>query len=295
MQNDIENILKNITTPAQSTMEFKFHTPNKMRKPKSKIAAYDINGYLIKTYDKIIDCVRDGFNATAVTKCVNGKRKLHNNFIFIRYKAGEEPRLKIDSSLYTIRKNSRKHKNLQILKTISEELNNKPKEKFLITKKHRTRIGMFEKDGTLFKVFLTTKDLEDYDASAQYAAYNQIYGRYNKKLKKGYKNKFHFRRLQVGETYIIGEKYNLADIPFDTQKVFIKNKNNIPVETPIPIENFNTVSVSPEVENLKNTVQELKNSIETLIKVPTEKVDDAIEKPKKKNFFQRLAYLFTGE
>jgi cell division protein FtsB len=294
MQNNIENILKNITPPAQSTMDFKFHTPKKMRKSKSKIAAYDINGYLIKTYDKTIDCIPDGFNATAVTKCIKGKRKLHNNFIFIRYGNNEEPRLKIDSAPYKIRKNSRKHKNLQILKTISEELNNKPKEKFYISKRNRTRLGMFEKDGTLFKVFLTTKEFEDYDYEARYAAYRQVYGRYNKKLKKGYKNKYHFRRLEIGKTYVIGQKYNLDDIPFDTQKVFVKNsknKNTIPIENLSPVQNLlpiTTITSSyPEVEHLKSTVQELKNSIEQL-KAPA-------EEPKKKNFLQRLVYLFVGE
>lgn len=298
--NNIEDKLKKLnnlinTNITQSNMDFKFHTTKTTKRSKSKIAAYDINGYLIKTYDKTIDCIPDGFNATAVTKCVKGKRKLHNNFIFIRYGKDEEPRLKIDSAPYKIRKNSRQHKNMEILKTISEELNKKPEEKFHISKQNRTRIGMFEKDGTLFKVFLTTKEFEDYDYQARYAAYKQIHGKYTKKLKKGYKNKYHFRRLEIGKTYVIGQKYNLDDIPFDVQKIFVKNsksKKVIPIENLPPVENLlppTTITTSyPEVEHLKTTVQELKNSIEQL-KTPTE------EPKKKKNFFQRLVYLFVGE
>jgi hypothetical protein len=271
---NIENIIQRITNPIQSNMEFNFQ--NKMKRKTPKIAAYDINGYLIKTYNKTTDCIPDGFDATSVSKCITGKRKIHNNFIFIRYDNNQEPRLKIDTKEFKIRKNSREYKNHQILKTIIEKSNTPPEQNIYIPEKNRTRIGMFENNGTLLKVFLTTQELEDYDIKARYAIYKQIYGNFTKKLEKGYKGKYQFRRLETGKTYTINKKYNLADIPFDKQKVFFgKNK---PKQDIIPIENFN--SVDSESTTLASS-PEVQNAITR-------------EEPKK-NFFQRLVYLFTGK
>lgn len=272
---NIESIIQRITNPVQTTMDFKYQSNKK--NTKTKIAAYDINGYLIKTYNKIAECAADGFHTKSVSKCLTGKLKTHNNFIFIKYE-NQEPNLKIDTREYKARKNSLKFNSLQILKTITENKVNNTKQKIHIPKGNRTRIGMFEKNGNLIKIFLSSKELEEYDYKARYAVYQQIYGECSEKLKKGYKGKYFFRRLEAGKTYTLEEKYDYNQIPFDCQKRFFsRNINTIPIEEPkaIPLEN----TVIP--------IEELKT-------IPIEDIIIPTEEPKR-NFMQRLRYLFTGK
>jgi hypothetical protein len=80
--------------------------------------------------------------------------------------------------------------------------------------------------------------------------------------------KYQFRRLEKGKTYLLGYQYNLAEFKFDHQKRFLKVKRK--VKTDITNTEAKETITTSLVENI----------------IPTEQP--------KRNFMQRLIYLFTG-
>ena len=49
---------------------------------KKKIGRYDLNGNLLQTYDYIGECVKSGYNHSAISLCCNNKRKIHKGCMF---------------------------------------------------------------------------------------------------------------------------------------------------------------------------------------------------------------------
>ena len=203
----------------------------------SKISVYDTNGYLIRTYSKAVDASYDGFDPKKISKCLTGVMKTHNNCIFKRIE-NNMPELKIDPFQFIVPKNSLRFKQ-QILMNNNSNTNNSiidnisihsstpddQTNKIKIPINNNLRVGMFSKNGTLLKIFLNTKEVLDDEIISKYTIYRYIYGNLTpNRLKKGYKGKYHFRRLIPGNTYTIGEKYDYKSIPYDTQSKFIKNK-----------------------------------------------------------------------
>lgn len=228
---NIENILSNITLGGNTNMEYQ--TPSKQNNNKTKVAVYDINGYLIRTYNKSVDTLKDGFNPNKVSKCITGILKTHNNCIFLKVDSNS-PAQKIDPKPFTMRKNSTAFKNQMMLNCIIDSYEKNHKQIVKIPENNKIRIGMFNKKGHLIKVFLHTKEIQDDNTVSDYTIYKYVYGDLTpKRLKKGYKGKYYFRRLQAGNSYTIGEKYNVFQIPYDTQTRFVgKSKKKITKEVP---------------------------------------------------------------
>jgi hypothetical protein len=87
---------------------------------------------------------------------------------------------------------------------------------YKISKKHRVRMGVFYNDGTLHSVCLDSKDLKDKWGKASRTLYDYMRGRISKHaIRKGYKNLFQVRRLPIGKTFTLGEKYDLSEFDFD--------------------------------------------------------------------------------
>ena len=51
-----------------------------------KIAQYTLEGELVKIWDSMMECKRNGFNNTNISGCCLGERKTHKGFIWKYYK-----------------------------------------------------------------------------------------------------------------------------------------------------------------------------------------------------------------
>jgi uncharacterized protein (DUF3820 family) len=287
---NIEQKINNITitNPNQTIMDFEYQT-NKPQKPKVQqnrfrqaVAQYDIHGNLIKTYDSVLDTAKSGYNPQCVSKCINNKLKLHDKNIFIAIKNKNNVAKKIDPTPFITNKNSNLGLNNLIVNSLFSEQKETPTTpeytKVNIPKNNKTRIGMFLNDGTLERVILNHTELKQLKR-AKNMAFKHIYGNFtSKKIKKGYLGKYQFRRLEKGKTYLLGYQYNLAEFKFDYQRRFLNVKrkvktdilNTVVKETSIPILEAKEAITTSLVENI----------------IPTEQP--------KRNFMQRLIYLFTG-
>jgi hypothetical protein len=287
---NIEQKINNITitNPNQTIMDFEYQT-NKPQKPKVQqnrfrqaVAQYDIHGNLIKTYDSVLDTAKSGYNPQCVSKCINNKLKLHDKNIFIAIKNKNNVAKKIDPTPFITNKNSNLGLNNLIVNSLFSEQKETPTTpeytKVIIPKNNKTRIGMFLNDGTLERVILNHTELKQLKR-AKNMAFKHIYGNFtSKKIKKGYLGKYQFRRLEKGKTYLLGYQYNLAEFKFDYQRRFLNVKrkvktdilNTVVKETSIPILEAKETITTSLVENI----------------IPTEQP--------KRNFMQRLIYLFTG-
>ena len=280
MNNNIEEKLQQLILNGIGDLEYL--TTNKKRKSMKPVAQYDIHGNLIKTYDSVLDTEKSGYNPQCVSKCINNKLKLHDKNIFIAIKNKNNVAKKIDPTPFITNKNSNLGLNNLIVNNLFSEQKETPTTpeytKVNIPKNNKTRIGMFLNDGTLERVILNHTELKQLKR-AKNMAFKHIYGNFtSKKIKKGYLGKYQFRRLEKGKTYLLGYQYNLAEFKFDYQRRFLNVKrkvktdilNTVVKETSIPILEAKEAITTSLVENI----------------IPTEQP--------KRNFMQRLIYLFTG-
>ncbi len=256
----------------ESITNFKYFTPNKKENRfKQPVAQYDIRGNIIRTYDCIKETKKSGYNPTIVSKCINNKIKLHDNNIFIKIKDKNNIALKIDPAPYINNRKSTMGLNNLIVNNLKTLEDNQNKKTFTI-KSNGLRIGMFNKSKMLLEVFTDEHQIKNTFGHVS-GVYDHLYGRITgkNKIKRGYKNLYFFKKLNVGQSYTIGEKYDFSQFEKAEPR---KIKRNI-------IPNKNIVKQIPKVENI----------------IPTPKVDNIIptEEPMKKNFMQRLVYLFTGK
>lgn len=275
--NDIEEKLKQMTLNEVSvnTKNLQFLSPNKKKtKPTIPIAQYDINGNIIRTYTSLEETSKCGYSPQSVSKCINHKLKLHDKNIFIRIKNLASVPRKIDPTPYLPNIKSTMGLNNRILNNIqnnTEEviptMNNI--KTYTIDNKLNTRIGMFNKKQILLDVF-THQDQITKMFGHTSGVYDHLYGKIKgkNKIKNGYKNKFFFKKLNVGQTYTQGEKYEFSQFEQAVPRKFVKH-------------------TTPEV-----TKAVKRTPIKTKIK--SKKIVDTTPKAEK-NFFQRLVYLFTGK
>lgn len=47
-----------------------------------KVAQYTLDGELVKVWDSINECGRNGFDASTISKCCKGKKKTHKGYIW---------------------------------------------------------------------------------------------------------------------------------------------------------------------------------------------------------------------
>ncbi len=310
MNKNIEDKLQQLE---QLTMQ-KITNPQNLEyittKPKRKyfqqrVAQYDINGHIIRTYNSVKETKECGYNQQCVSMCINNQMKLHDNNIFIKLKGNQKAAVKIDPTPYITRKNSPVGINNLITNDIINTSVNTPvvvppvdntpvvvAPVVSTTKYKKANIGVFNKTGMLIDILNSDKDIIRMFGYTS-GVYDHLYGhiKTKSKLKKGYKNKFFFRKLECDETYTVGQKYNLNSFP---QAVSKRGNNNTPTQKPKP---------KPKpVENkkIKNLDTKKNKAIQT-IDIPDvnkdniDKINISIEvKDKKRNFFQRLAYLFRG-
>ena len=276
IEQKINNIM--ITNPNQTTMDFKYQT-NKPQKPKVKqnrfrqaVAQYDIHGNIIRTYDSVLDTAKSGYNPQCVSKCLNKKIKLHEKCIFTRVENKSNIPSKIDPTPYIIIK-STIETNTPIVDT--------PNKESITIKPNGLRIGMFDKQKKLLEVFTKEKQIVDkFNHSS--GVYDHLYGKITSrdKIKNGYKNLYFFRKLNIGQTYTLGEVYDLSQFEKAKPRKFVKN---IKTQPSIPVEEI----IKTPIENTVIPVEEIKT-------IPVEDIIIPTEEPKR-NFMQRLRYLFTGK
>ena len=307
MNKNIEDKLQQLE---QLTMQ-KITNPQNLEyittKPKRKyfqqrVAQYDINGHIIRTYNSVKETKECGYNQQCVSMCINKQMKLHDNNIFIKLKGNQKAAVKIDPTPYITRKNSPVGINNlitnDIINTTKPEVVNTviPKVTPIETPKqlpkpkslNKAGVGMFLKNGILVNIFHNDADIiKEFGYTS--SVYDHLYGRIKtkSKLKNGYKNKFFFRKMETDMVYTIGQKYNLNDFP---QAVSKRNKNNTPTEITKPV----------KIPKVKNQDTKKKTATQT-IDIPEvnrkdiNKINISVEvKDKKRNFFQRLVYLFRG-
>ena len=279
MNNNIEEKLQQLVLNGLGDMQYISPNTNNRQKLMKPVAQYDIRGNIIRTYNSVEETAQSGYNPQSVSKCINNKLKLHDKNIFIAIKNKNNVAKKIDPTPYITNKNSNLGLNNLIVNTLFLEQKETPTTpeytKVIIPKNNKTRIGMFLNDGTLERVILNHTELKQLKR-AKNMAFKHIYGNFtSKKIKKGYLGKYQFRRLEKGKTYLLGYQYNLAEFKFDYQRRFLKVKrkvitNTVVKETSIPILEAKETITTSLVENI----------------IPTEQP--------KRNFMQRLIYLFTG-
>jgi hypothetical protein len=280
MNNNIEEKLQQLILNGIGDLEYL--TTNKKRKSMKPVAQYDIRGNIIRTYDSVDETAKSGYNPQCVSKCINNKMKLHDKNIFIAIKNKNNVTKKIDPTPFITNKNSNLGLNNLIVNSLFSEQKETPATpeytKVIIPKNNKTRIGMFLNDGTLERVILNHTELKQLKR-AKNMAFKHIYGNFtSKKIKKGYLGKYQFRRLEKGKTYLLGYQYNLNDFKFDYQKRFLNVKKKVKTDI--------TNTVVPEASI---PILEAKEAITTSLVeniIPTEQP--------KRNFMQRLIYLFTG-
>jgi hypothetical protein len=302
MQNqEIENIINRMSN--NQNLKFDFQSNKKKKNMtnfkerlnktrKSKIATYDLNGYLIRTYENLSLVRNDGYDPISVGKCLNGDQKTHNDCIFIRLEKSQTPTSRIDSTEYKINKNSTKYKNLQILKSISQsktEENNKPEtENFrtVNTKNSLTRVGMFDKKGVLLEVFLTQESInKHFGKQSNRTIYRYMYGSFSeRRLKKGFRNKFYFRKLEKKTKYFIGKQYDLSSFPQAKQTRFKIIKKELQKINNIPNENNSII--------LNNPIKEESQNINI---VSNQNEQNSIQNKEYKSFWSRMKWLFFGK
>jgi hypothetical protein len=285
MEQKINNIM--MTNPNQTTMDFEYQT-NKPQKSKVQnrfrqaVAQYDIHGNIIRTYDSVGDTAKSGYNPQCVSKCLNNKIKLHGKSIFIRVKNKSNISSKIDPTPYIIIK-STIESNTPIVDTVENIIvNNAESNKESITiKPNGLRVGMFDKQKKLLEVFTKEKQIIDKFGHTS-GVYDHLYGKITNKnkLKNGYKNLYFFRKLNIGQTYTLGEVYDFSQFEKSKPRKFVRN---IKIQPSIPTEEIKTIPV----EDTVIPVEEIKT-------IPVEDIIVTIEEPKR-NFMQRLIYLFTGK
>jgi hypothetical protein len=285
MNNNIEEKLQQLVLNSLGDMQYISPNINNRQKSMKPVAQYDIRGNIIRTYNSVEETAKSGYNPQCVSKCINNKLKLHDKNIFIAIKNKNNVAKKIDPTPYITNKNS----NLGLNNLIVNNLINMKRDlvpeqiipeytKVNIPKNNKTRIGMFLNDGTLERVILNHTELKQLKR-AKSMAFKHIYGNFtSKKIKNGYLGKYQFRRLEAGKTYSLGYQYNLNNFKFDYQKRFLNVKKKVKLDI--------TNTVVPEASI---PILEAKEAITTSLVeniIPTEQP--------KRNFMQRLWYLFTG-
>ena len=290
----MNQIIKQITTKEnkkmnntiQSTMNLLY--TNKKTYITKPIAQYDLSGNLIRIYNSGQETAKHGYDPTSVSKCVNNKLKLHNNSIFIKIPNKDKVEPKIDPKPYTFHKDIETNSNKN--EFVKETITIKPK---------GLRIGMFNKQKELLQVFTKIKQIENKFGHTS-GVFDHLYGKIKtkNKIKNGYNNLYFFRKLEIGQTYTIGEKYDLRKFEKAVPRKITSGPNKnvttleetiIPENKTIPVEykNINTETIPTKnktipIENKTITIEELKK----IFPQP---------EPKKRNFMQRLMYLFTGK
>jgi hypothetical protein len=284
IEQKINNII--LTNPIQSTVDFEYQS-NRFKQP---VAQYDICGNIIRTYDCIKETKKSGYNPTIVSKCIHNKIKLHDNNIFIKIDNKDNVINKIDPTPFINNRNKIKKSKPPISNIIE---NNKES---ITIKPKGMRIGMFNKQNILLEVF--TKEQQVINKFGHVSGvYDHLYGKIKKKnkIKKGYKNLYFFRKLNIGQTYTLGNSYDLSQFEISQPRKIVTNIKTQPVtviEEPkiTPIENTIPPIEEPKtipVENMVIPVEEIKT-------IPVEDIIIPTEEPKR-NFMQRLRYLFTGK
>jgi hypothetical protein len=245
------------------------------RTDKSKdyiIAQYDLNGYIIKVYSNMKDIKRDGFEPKQVKLCINGQQKTHRNFIFKKINIGKTPQLKISVLNHRPTVLNKQNTN-NIISNVLNNMENKNTGIKIPTGLKRCGIGSFLKNGTLVDIFLNFEDIIK-NPNYTVGIYDHLFNRVSPKTKrKGYKNKYYFRKLNPGETYYIGDKYNLKSFTEVYQTKYMTNrkkKQHTTVEESIYKPSFP-----------KRSFSDSKN-----ITVGT---------PTRIGFWQRIKFLFTGK
>lgn len=277
---------KKMNNTIQSTMNLIY--TNKKTYTTKPIAQYDLSGNLIRIYNSGKETAQHGYDPTSVSKCVNNKLKLHNNSIFVKIPNKDKAEPKIDPEPYTFHKDIETNSNKN--EFVKETITIKPK---------GLRIGMFNKQKQLLQVFSKRKEIENKFGHTS-GVFDHLYGKIKtkNKIKKGYNNLYFFRKLEIGQIYTIGEKYDLRKFEKAVPRKITSGPNKnvttvketiIPENKTIPVEykNINTETIPTKnktipVENKTITIEELKK----IFPQP---------EPKKRNFIQRLMYLFTGK
>jgi len=276
---------KKMNNTTQSTMNL-FYTNRKTYT--TPIAQYDLSGNLIRIYNSGKETAKHGYNPQCVSKCVNNKLKLHNNSIFVKIPNTNKAEPKIDPKPYIIHQDNKTNSNKN--EFVKETITIKPK---------GLRIGMFNKQKELLQVFTKIQEIENKFGHAS-GVFDHLYGKIKtkNKIKNGYNNLYFFRKLEIGQTYTIGEKYDLRKFEKAVPRKITSGPNKnvttvketiIPENKTIPVEykNINTETIPTKnktipVENKTITIEELKK----IFPQP---------EPKKRNFIQRFMYLFTGK
>ena len=276
----------------QTTMKLQYKTNNSIK----PIAQYDLRGNLIRIYNSGKETAEQGHNPQCVSRCVNNRMRLHNKFIFIKVPNKNNVESKIDPKPYLIYRNGTISNKNEILK---ETITIKPK---------GLNLGMFNKQKQLLHVFQHVKEINNKFGHSS-GVFDHLYGRIKtkNKMKNGYNNLYFFRKLSVGQTYTIGEKYDLRKfedaVPrIITEKIAKKPKNTIiPQKKPKTIPPKDIIIHAEEtntfpLENIILPIEELKtNPIENKM-ISIEELKNILKpETKKRNFMQRLMYLFSGE
>jgi hypothetical protein len=251
----------------QTTMKLEYKTDKKQKTSEKPIAQYDTGGNLIRIYNSGKETEENGYNSQCVSKCVHNKMKLHKNFIFIKISNNQNADPKIDPTPYLINlRNSVKSEKVENIKNS------------ITIQATGLRIGMFNKQKELLEVFTNNEQIVK-KFGHNSGVYDHLYGKIltKNKRKKGYKNLYFFRKLNIGQTYNIGEKYDLNQFENATPRKFTNSINPKPTNNTVPVKETEIIPVYNQII----PVEELKNILP--------------EEPKKRNFMQRLKYLFTGK
>jgi len=241
--------------PNQTTMKLEYLTDKKQKRFTKRVAQYNLEGILMKTYDSVQETEDSGYSAFCVSKCINNKIKLHKKCIFMKIKNGKDAETKIDASPYLV----------HMSKTKVNDNKEKVSKETITIKPKGMRIGMFNKQKKLLQVFTNIDQITNKFGHTS-GVYDHLYGKVKKKS--GYNNLYFFKELNVGQTYTINEKYDFKQFKKAIPK---KIKKNI-----VPVQETKMVPM----ENTIIPVEELKTIL--------------TEEPIKRNFFQRLKYLITG-
>ena len=242
------------TNPNQTTMKLEYLTDKKQKRFTKRVAQYNLEGILMKTYDSVQETEDSGYSAFCVSKCINHKIKLHKKCIFMKIKNGKDAETKIDASPYLV------HTSKTKVNDNKEEVsnNNEIVKETITIKPKGMRIGMFNKQKKLLQVFTKIEQITNKFGHTS-GVYDHLYGKVKKKS--GYNNLYFFKELNVGQTYTINEKYDFKQFEKAIPK---KIKKNI-----VPVQETKMVPVKNKIISTEEPII-------------------------KRNFFQRLKYLITG-
>ena len=278
----------------QTTMQLNYNSNKNQKRFTKPIAQYDLKGNLIRTYASGLETATLGYNPQCVSKCVNNKMKLHNKSIFIKIPNKNKVEPKIDPTPFLVYRNDKISTKNEIVK---ETITIKPK---------GIRIGMFNKQKQLLRVFNSIKQIKN-EFGHSSGVFDHLYGRIKtkNKIKNGYNDLYFFRKLSVGQTYTIGEKYDLRNFEDAVPRIINPKITNKPEDIIVTLKEIKTTNPENEIIPIENPIVPMKNEI-IPIENPIVNVENktiSIEElkniltpePKKRNFIQRLVYLFTGE